>query len=88
MSDALLPRLTTLDEQVLALVPTEGAVREGHVITAMMGRSGCEVREVLNGLEAVGLVVCGRGGWWRRTMTSRERVKDALPALDTPRLVQ
>lgn len=86
---ALAPRLTRLDEQVLAALSPDVGVRVEYVaalvragrsygqnITRDGKRRGLapatpgqlrEVREVLHGLQCVGLVVRGRGGWWRRS---------------------
>lgn len=55
---ALTPRLPPLDERVLAAVPEDGsAVRVGDVAGLVFGVSH---------LQRVGLLRCGRGGWWRR----------------------
>lgn len=64
---ALAPRLTALDERVLAEVPADRSVRLSAVHEAMGRRLATEqeVREILRGLEALGLV-SSRWGWWRR----------------------
>ncbi len=125
MTAVLAPRLTVLDERVLAAVPAVGAVRARDVAALVFGlphhrceecgrcvvadwgggraawiarlpRLFCRVcwdrlgygstptamlipvlvasaentrttREILHGLQAVGMLRCGRGGWWRRT---------------------
>jgi hypothetical protein len=74
VSDALLPRLTSLDRAVLEAVPCDAAVRFAVVfdgtrmLTGGAGAEEREVAEVLRGLEAVGLLTCNRG-WWRRAVS-------------------
>lgn len=63
--------LTPLDERVLAALPESGAgVRATSLLWPVWLRSPglngvYEIREVLRGLEAIGLAV-NRGGWWSR----------------------
>lgn len=75
MSDALAPRLTALDERVLANLPENGAIRTGALARLVYrpGRhrtptSAAELAEldgILRGLEHLGLARSA-GGWWRR----------------------
>jgi hypothetical protein len=73
---ALVPRLTRLDERVLAALPSEPsepsvrvaavhhrAVRDG-VGAIRHDVTVADVRGILPGLEHLGLA-SGRGGWWR-----------------------
>jgi hypothetical protein len=71
MTEAPTLKLRPLDERVLAALPepTAAGVRARHVAAAVYARvTGAEVREareILRGLEAVGLAYQA-GGWWRR----------------------
>ncbi len=65
VADVLMPRLT-LDQRVLDEVPRDGAVRESRVAYELRSwASTQEVREILRGLQQLGVLVA-RGGWWRR----------------------
>lgn len=74
MSEVLAPRLTALDERVLAILrDQQRGVRASYVTSRANGRldrwsssrtSDEEVRAILRGFEHLGTAAC-RGGWWR-----------------------
>lgn len=82
MTSALEPRLTALDERVLAALPRAGTrgvrcvriVDHVHPQSRYEGWAGIraremdmrEIRGILRGLEHLGKAT-GRGGWWKRT---------------------
>lgn len=66
------PKLTALDQAVLAAVPEDGRGRRATVVRCTMRVPSGQVRpdaktttEILRGLEAIRLVR-ESGGWWRR----------------------
>ncbi len=70
MSSALTPRLTSLDQCVLAAIPEHGAVRTRTITEQLNGSaSSQEILGILRGFEHFGQVSC-RNGWWRRTSTA------------------
>lgn len=73
-TDTLTPELRPLDVRVLDAIPSEGASQRAEAVAlAVCGKADapatpeqfCEVREILRGLERIGMA-SQRGGWWRR----------------------
>lgn len=60
----LAPPLTPLDRRVLAMIDRPTGVRCEDVARRTRQPVG-DVRQILRGLEHLGLA-CGAGGWWRR----------------------
>jgi hypothetical protein len=75
MREVLTPRLTALDERVLAQLPQDGARRARDIARDVYRRGSLrcattqaemdELVGILRGLEHIGLVAQA-GGWWRR----------------------
>ena len=61
---ALEPRLTKLDERVLAMLPSQPPGVRASRIAKRLREPASEVRLILRGFEHLGKVQ-QRGGWWR-----------------------